>query len=77
MTTIRYQLPKSAYVELNIFNLRGQKIKTLVDELQTPGIYELVWDGRDSTGLIVASGIYVYQLITKSFVSCIKLALIK
>jgi hypothetical protein len=42
MTMIRYQLPKSAYVELNIFNLRGQKIKTLVDELQTPGIYELV-----------------------------------
>ncbi len=76
-TTIRYYLPQADQVELNIFNLKGQKIITLVDKLQSPGIYELLWDGRDSTGLPVASGIYVYQLKTKTFVESKKLALIK
>jgi hypothetical protein len=76
-TMIRYHLPRSDRVELDIFNLRGQKIKTLVDESQTAGVYELIWDGRDDFGLPVASGIYVYRLVTKFFVSSQKLALIK
>ncbi len=76
-TMIRYHLPQSDHVELSIFNLRGQKIKTLVDKSQSAGVYELIWNGRDHQGLPVASGIYIYRLVTKSFVNSNKLVLVK
>ncbi len=76
-TKIKYYLPKDDYVELNIYNLKGQKIKTLVDKQQMAGYYELIWDGTDNSGLPIASGIYIYRLFTKSYVNSKKLALIK
>jgi aminopeptidase N len=76
-TKIRYHLLKDDHVEISIYNLKGQKIKTLLNKRQAMGSYELIWDGTDSSGLPIASGVYVYRLVTKSFISSRKLALIK
>jgi flagellar hook assembly protein FlgD len=43
----------------------GQKVRTLFDALQKAGEHELVWDGRDQTGQVAASGLYFYQLRTE------------
>lgn len=61
-TTINYRLPKSAQVELTIFNLLGQKVKTLVKAFQTAGEKSVVWDGTNAAGEQVGSGIYFYHL---------------
>jgi hypothetical protein len=61
-TTIRYALPQAGTVHLEIFNLIGQKIKTLVDEYKTEGFYEVVWNGLNEAGNPIASGEYFYKI---------------
>lgn len=61
-TTIKYQLPISSKVMLQIFNIIGQKIKTLVNEEEQAGYYEIKWDGTNDFGIKVSSGIYFYQI---------------
>jgi hypothetical protein len=61
-TTIEYQLPKTGNVEIRIFNLNGQLVKTLESTHQVPGIHMVVWDGRNNAGQTVASGLYIYQV---------------
>ncbi len=77
MTRIRYQIAEPGRVVLSIYNLRGQHVITLVDGFQTPGQYELNWDGRDHSGMPVASGVYIYRLFTQSADLSRKLALIR
>jgi hypothetical protein len=61
-TKIEYDLTKSAQVNLTIYNLLGQKVKTLVDERQAIGSYKVSWDGKNEQGKILSSGIYFYRL---------------
>jgi len=64
-TTIRFALPVISDVRLDIFNLIGQRITTLIDgEQYGAGTYEVVWNGRDSSGREVPSGIYIYSITT-------------
>ncbi len=56
-TTIRYSVPKSGIVNLEVFNILGQKIETLVDKFQSTGVYNIEFDGKNH-----ASGIYFYRL---------------
>lgn len=69
-TTISYQLPVSNNVKLLIYNIKGQLVKTLIDDKNASGIHSIVWDGTDSLGNVVNSGVYFYKLslngITKS-----------
>jgi len=67
-TTISYELAENTQVELTIYNLLGEKVKTLKKEFQTKGEHATVWDGRDEFGLVVASGIYYYQMKANDFV---------
>ncbi len=76
-TTIKFHLPKQENVELNIYNLMGQKIKSLVDNSLPAGIYKQTWNGRNDDGHEVASGIYIYKLESKNFLCAKKLILIK
>ncbi|MCK4694705.1 MAG: T9SS type A sorting domain-containing protein, partial [Candidatus Cloacimonetes bacterium] len=76
-TTIRYDLSKSGQVNLEIYNIKGQLVKTLVNEFKTAGLYSAVWDGRDNTGLKVSSGIYLYKLCSKDFICMKKMILIQ
>jgi hypothetical protein len=59
ITSIDYNLPTSAAVDLAVYNLLGQRIKTLVSGTQPVGDHEVIWDGTDENGLRVASGIYL------------------
>ncbi len=61
-TTISYNIDKASDVELTIYNIKGQKVRTLVDDQQEAGRHDIVWDGTDSKGKKVASGTYLYKV---------------
>ena len=61
-TTIFYILPAESKVTLTVYNIRGQKVKTLVDEYQSAGEKQVIWDSTNDTGDKVASGVYFYRL---------------
>jgi hypothetical protein len=61
-TNIRFALPRESYVTLIIYNVLGQKVRTLVDNVRAAGIYDVSWDGRDAGGNSVGSGMYFYRL---------------
>jgi hypothetical protein len=76
-TTIKFDLAESGQVELRIYNMVGQVVRTLVDENQAAGRYSIRWDGRDDRGLTVSSGIYFYSLRADKFRAVKKLMLLK
>lgn len=61
-TMIRYRLPAASRVVMTVFNLRGERVKILVNQVQTAGEHIVPWDGTDQRGTPVSSGIYVYRL---------------
>ena len=61
-TTIPYQLPAPARVRLEVFNLLGQRVATLVDEEQQAGLHTAAWNGTDAAGRPVGAGVYLYGL---------------
>ena len=61
-TTIRFALQNNEYVLIEIFNIRGQMIRTLVDYHRSAGEHQVVWNGRDNSGNQVTSGIYFYRM---------------
>lgn len=67
-TIIRYQINERVPVRLEIYNVTGQKVRSLVDsEQQAPGWYEVIWDGKTDSGIPMASGSYFYRLTAGSF----------
>lgn len=76
-TYIKYQLPEESFVRINIYNLLGQKIKTLINSNKKAGRYNTVWYGKDENGNNVASGIYIYRIITDKNVISKKMILMK
>jgi len=65
-TTIMFSIPKNSNVELFVYNIKGQKIKTLVSNSLNKGSHQVVWHGKNDQDKIVGSGVYFYQLITDS-----------
>ncbi|MDD4791385.1 MAG: FlgD immunoglobulin-like domain containing protein, partial [Candidatus Cloacimonetes bacterium] len=61
-TTITYALPKSGKVRLDIYNLKGQLVNTLVNQDMEAGVHSVVWNGTDKNKRAVASGVYFYRL---------------
>jgi len=77
-TQIQFSLPKSSHVKLEIFNILGQKVKTLVDEELQAGYKQVTWDGTDQESNRVASGLYFYRLSAgESFTEAKRMLLIK
>jgi len=76
-TSIAYRLESATRVELRIYNQLGQEIRTLVDDNQPAGTYQVNWDGRNNHGEKVSSGIYLYRLKTSSDVQSRKMLLLK
>ncbi len=76
-TKIRYYLPQKTRAVVRIYNLRGEKIKTLINQIQSSGMKELTWDGTDEGGMVVGSGIYLCVLLADGETSSIKITLIK
>lgn len=77
-TTIGYELAESADVTLQIYNVVGQVVRTLIAaEPQSVGRYQVRWDGMDDRGMPVSSGIYFYQISAGKFQDVRKLMLLK
>ena len=82
-TNIKYSVPVDANVELKIFNILGQEVKTLINQISKAGFYNIQWDGKDNLNQRVASGIYIYSFYAKSldgeqnFSKVMKMILIK
>jgi choice-of-anchor B domain-containing protein len=72
-TTFVYEIPSSVFVEIIIYNMLGQKIKTFVRENKSQGSYPVVWTGTDDSGNRVSSGIYFYRMTAGNFVNVKKL----
>ena len=62
VTTIEYSLPHRDHVTIEVFNILGQKIRTLVDREEPAGSYEIIWDATDDSGRPAATGVYLYRL---------------
>ena len=61
-TTIQYALPQAADVQLTVYNVVGQVVRTLVAEHQSAGRYLVTWDATDDSGHRLSSGLYFYSL---------------
>lgn len=76
-TTISYTLPDDSHVTIAIYNLEGQKVKTLFQGLKTAGQHTITWDSRDENAIPVASGLYLYKLDTNTEIQTKKMLLIR
>ena len=76
-TQIFFDIPKSEFITLRIFNLLGQDVKMLASKIMNPGRYTFEWDGKDLLSNDVASGVYFYELRGESFISRKKMLLIR
>jgi hypothetical protein len=76
-TEISYALPNACPVKLFVYNLLGQRVRTLVDEYQAAGHKSVLWDGTDEDGKQVASGVYFYRIEAGEFTDARKMILMK
>jgi len=76
-TTIRYRVSESTTVRLEVFDLTGQRVKTLVSDHRSPGSYEVLWDGTNEQGMSVSTGMYLTKLETGGFTEMRKMMLLK
>jgi len=76
-TNIQFQLPEAAEVQLKIYNLLGQEVRTLVNENHEAGFHTVYWDGKNNNGDLVASGVYVYVIRANQYTEVKKMMLMK
>ena len=76
-TSIKYSLRQNAYVVIKVVDLLGKEVRTLVEEEKNAGYHEVVWNGLDSHGSSVASGVYFYTMKAGTFTETRKLLLLK
>ena len=76
-TQIEYSLPQKTFVSFKVYNTFGQLIKTLVADVQCPGVKTIFWHGKDDRGMNVASGLYFYTIKTENFYQTKRMLLLK
>jgi len=77
MTKISFDLPRGTKVALEVFDLRGRKVQTLVSETLSAGRHSVIWNGTDSGGRQVSSGTYFYRLQADGSTMTDKMLLLK
>ncbi|MFC1552337.1 FlgD immunoglobulin-like domain containing protein [Candidatus Latescibacterota bacterium] len=79
ITTITYTVPadNSGNVSMNIYDIRGALIRTLVNEAGSPGVHSVVWDGVNDHGNAVSSGIYIYRLQAGEYIKSNRMTLVR
>ena len=77
VTTLRYDLPEQAHVEIMIFDIMGREVKRLVNVQQTAGFKSVVWDGTNEWGQPMSAGLYFYRISAGDFHSVKKMVLLK
>ncbi len=76
-TRIAYAIPREGRVTMEVFNVGGRRVRTLIDGTQKAGRYETAWDGTDLKGKPVSSGVYFYKLTSGEFSETKKMLLVK
>ena len=76
-TTIHYSMAVQSIVKLNVYDLHGRQVKTLINEVKEPGEYSVVWNGKNDNGLNMPSGTYICKMISENYQNSIKLILLK
>jgi hypothetical protein len=77
VTLIRFSIGQRQMVRLDVYNSQGRLIRTLLKNTMNAGNHEFSWDGRNSTGQAVASGVYYYQLSGRTVLRTKKMILIR
>jgi len=76
-TTIKFDMKAKGHVAIKIYNVAGQLVRTLVDEVYEAGHHQVTWDGTNNIGSKVASGVYFYKMETKNFSQTKKMVLLR
>ena len=76
-TSIAFALPERSHVRLDVYNILGQRVRTLVDDILPPGCHSVNFDGNDGNGRPLATGIYLYVIKTDRFAQSRKMLLMK
>ena len=76
-TTIEFTLPHKSHVRLEIFNILGQRVRTLINDDLVQGRHRTIWDGRNDQGDIMPSGIYIYRLKSPEYAISKRMLLIR
>ena len=76
-TTIEYQIPAEGDVQINIFSITGQLVRTFKNAHAAQGAYAITWDGKNDTGQSVASGLYIYRVSYANSVISKKMLFVK
>ncbi|MBN1293760.1 MAG: T9SS type A sorting domain-containing protein [Candidatus Latescibacteria bacterium] len=76
-TTIEFTLPESGFASIFIYSLAGQKIRELAANFLTAGTHTLSWDGKDTNGNAVSSGIYIYRFQAGDYVKTGKMVMVR
>ncbi len=76
-TNIAFSIKEAGFTTLEVYNMRGQLVKILVNEAKESGNYTVTWDGKDNSNKNVSSGVYFYKMKTGKYVSTRKMILMK
>ncbi|MBP7310703.1 MAG: choice-of-anchor J domain-containing protein, partial [Candidatus Cloacimonetes bacterium] len=76
-TNLRYSLKEAGNVAIDVYNLKGQLIRSFKASHSSPGFYQVAWDGRDNNGQLVSSGIYMYRMSSGRYSATKKMILAK
>ncbi len=76
-TTINYEIKEAGIVCIEVFNIKGQIVKTLVNEYLTADNYSIVWNGTNANNESVSSGVYFYKMKSGTYISAKKMILMK
>lgn len=76
-TSFKYQIPVTTHISIEVFNILGKKVITLIDQRQEAGYYTIYWDGFDNKGEHVGSGIYFYQMHADQFHNTNKMIVVR
>ncbi len=77
VTTIAYDVPEMTSVRVDIYNILGQQVRTLINRSHEPGYYRIQWDGTNDYGKVLPTGMYIYSIQASGFTSVKKLVLMK
>ena len=76
-TTLTFELPKQMKVQLVVYDVLGRKVNELLNGVQRQGVHKVVWNGADSRGRPVSSGVYFYRMTTENFQKTMKMTLMR
>ena len=77
VTTIEYSIPARSHISIEVYNIIGQKVNTLIDSEQSAGTYSITWNGVDASGQKVSSGVYMYRFQAGDHIETKKMLLLK